>query len=605
MSSVNSWIVRGAAALGSLAAIVGTGTEAGAQDFRQTIVVTAAPNPVPLGTVTRSMTVITRDEISQLPVQSVADVLRLATSLDVRARGERGVQTDFAVRGASFGQLLVLVDGVRLNDVQTGHHSGDIPVALSAIERVEVLYGAGASLYGTDAFGGTINIVTVKDVKPSVMVRGGSFGFGEVDAQGAFTSGRVTQAVGVVANRSSGFMEDRQFDTVTLRSRTSMGERSTITASFQRKAFGANNFYGGDAPSLEWTNQTLLAADRRFGTVNGWSLVGRTSYRTHGDRFVFTRVDPGLSDNRHRTHAVIGSLTASHTIGAGALTAGVEGGGDWIRSSNLGDHAVSRVSVFGDWRQAITPRVHLDAGLRLDEYSEFGSSWSPSVGVGWSPVARVRLRASAGRAFRIPSFTERFYSDPRNLADPGIGPETSWSYETGGDLFLSHGWVLHATAFGRADRDVIDWVRPDASVRWRTVNLRDVDVRGAEFAVRKGLRGGAFVQVGYTGMVLDAGRITLQSKYVLDYAPRSLVAAGVMAVPGGLHVAPRVEYRRRSRSSGRSDYVLLDARVSRRLTESVELQVDGTNLFDRHYQEIAGVDMPGAAMTVSVAFAPR
>ena len=96
-------------------------------------------------------------QIDALPVHTIADVLRLASSVDIRARGERGVQTDFAVRGANFGQMLVLIDGVRLNDAQSGHHNGDIPVPLDAVERIEVLYGPGSSLFGADAFGGTVN----------------------------------------------------------------------------------------------------------------------------------------------------------------------------------------------------------------------------------------------------------------------------------------------------------------------------------------------------------------------------------------------------------------------------------------------------------------
>src|SRR2546428_3279037 len=129
-----------------LVAAMLTGRVAEGQDeFKQSSVVTAADTPVALGSVTRTLTVITREQIAQLPVRSIADVLRLASSVDVRARGERGVQTDFAVRGANFGQMLVLVDGVRLNDAQSGHHNGDIPVPLDAADRIEVLHGPGSS----------------------------------------------------------------------------------------------------------------------------------------------------------------------------------------------------------------------------------------------------------------------------------------------------------------------------------------------------------------------------------------------------------------------------------------------------------------------------
>src|SRR5688572_3589103 len=160
------------------AALVFAAPPARAQEpFRQNVVVTAAASPVELETVTRTLTVITREQIARLPVHSIADVLRLTAAVDVRARGERGVQTDFAVRGANFGQMLVLVDGVRLNDAQSGHHNGDIPVPLDAVERIEILHGSGSSIFGADAFGGTVNIITRKAVQSaSAVVETGSFG---------------------------------------------------------------------------------------------------------------------------------------------------------------------------------------------------------------------------------------------------------------------------------------------------------------------------------------------------------------------------------------------------------------------------------------------
>ena len=253
---------------------------AAAQDpYRQTVVVTAGVTPVELGTVTRAVAVISRDEIARLPVSSVADVLRLVASVDVRARGVQGAQTDFAVRGASFGQMLVLVDGVRLNDAQSGHHNADVPVPLDAVERIEVLHGPGSSLFGADAFGGTVNIITRRaGGTPAVAVRGGSFGGAGVEAHMGVDRGRWTQAVSASIDRSSGFMYDRDFHTTLLRSRTSIGDASGLSVSFMRKEFGANNFYGGNAPSREWTNQTLVAADHRFGVARGWTFSSSSTF---------------------------------------------------------------------------------------------------------------------------------------------------------------------------------------------------------------------------------------------------------------------------------------------------------------------------------------
>jgi outer membrane cobalamin receptor len=576
-----------------------------APPYRQTVVVTAATTPVEMGTVTRTLTVITREQIDVLPAHSVADVLRLVSSVDVRARGVRGVQTDFAIRGANFGQMLVLVDGLRMNDAQSGHHNGDIPVALDEVERIEILHGPGSAMFGADAFGGTVNVITRRHVaRPSVLVQGGNWGLASARGAAGFERGALQQTVGVATERSSGFMYDRDYASVIARARASIGNRSGVSVAFLRKEFGANNFYGGNAPSREWTNQTLLTGDHQFG-VAGWSLRARGSYRTHGDRFVFTQLNPALSDNRHRTHAMLGELAASRRVSTGSVALGVETGGDWIRSSNLGDHDIGRISAFGEWRHELARQVQIDGALRLDRYSEFGASWNPSAGIGWWPTEAVRLRASVAKAFRVPTFTERYYSDPANLARADVGPETAWAGEGGVDFFLHRGWVVQTTVFARADSDVIDWLRPTTADRWQTYNVRDVDTVGIELGLQKTFSRGAFINTRFTAIDLEAAAVTQLSKYVLDYAPRSFTAAGYLPLPGAFHIAPRLEYRRRTRATGTSDYVLLDARIGRRLGEMLDLFVEGTNLFDRRYQEIAGVDMPGAAMAIGLALRSR
>ena len=576
------------------------------QDFRQTVVVTAAARPVELGSVTRTFMVITRQQIDALPVHSIADVLRVASSVDVRARGVRGAQTDFALRGATFGQMLMLVDGVRLNDSQSGHHNGDIPVPLDQVERIEVLYGPGSSLFGADAVGGTVNIVTRRESSESLGIEGGSFALLAGRAQADLTRGSMRESAGVSFDRSDGFMYDRDFRTAILRSRTSFGNHSGVSVSYLSKEFGANNFYGGNAPSREWTNQTLVAADHRFGERRGWNIDGQASYRTHGDRFLFNQLQPELSDNRHRTHAVLVSASGSRPVaGRASLTIGIEGGGDWIRSTNLGDHATSRISGYGEWRQQIGAGVQLESLLRVDTYDEFGTSWNPSVGAGWWASSSVRLRGSIARAFRVPTFTERYYSDPANLAREDVGPETSWAGEAGADVLVGGGWLLQTSLFGRRDHDVIDWLRPTAADRWQTYNVREVSTLGFEVGVQKTLSSGAFVKLQYTAIDVDAATVDQLSKYLLDYAPHSITAAASVPLPARFRVAPRLEYRRRSRTTGTFDYVVLDARVGRRISRNVDLFVDGTNLFDAHYEEVAGVPMPGAAVSVSLGIGRR
>jgi outer membrane cobalamin receptor len=581
-----------------------TAPSAAAQGFRQDIVVTAAAVPVELGTVTRTLTVITRDQIERLPVNSIADVLRLTGSVDVRARGERGMQTDFAVRGANFGQMLVLVDGNRLNDAQSGHHNGDIPVPLDAVERIEILYGPGSSLFGADAFGGTINVITRHDAAPaSGLIQAGSFGLVAGRGQVGLARGGVQQTLAASVDRSSGFMVERGFAAAGVSSRTSFGGRGSLLASYLWKDFGANGFYG-PAPSHEWTNQTLLAADRGLGDWAGWQVGVNLSYRTHGDHFLYDVARPGVAENRHRTHAALGAVRASRGVGDRAsVAAGVETGADWVRSSNLGDHSTTRASAFGEWRQALNASAQIDASIRVDRYTEFGTAWNPALGVGWWLSPGVRVRASTGRAFRVPTFTERFYSDPNNWARPEIGPEAAWAGEAGADLILPDGWTASSTIFGRLDHDVIDWLRPGSVDRWRTYNIRDVDTFGFEISARRTFPDGSFFQAAYTGLDVQAAAVTQLSKYVLDYAPHTVAVAAYIGVPGEVRVAPRLEYKHRTRSTGNSDYALLDLRLSRAFG-LYEVRLEGTNLGDAAYEEILGVAMPGRAVSISLAFRP-
>ena len=135
-------------------------TSTSSADVRETVVVTGSVSPDALGSLGRTLVILTREDLARLPVSTPIDALRLVPSVEVRERGPRGVQADFAIRGAGFGQALVLVNGARLNDAQSGHHNGDVPVSLLDVERIEVLLGGGASVHGADAVGGAINVIT-------------------------------------------------------------------------------------------------------------------------------------------------------------------------------------------------------------------------------------------------------------------------------------------------------------------------------------------------------------------------------------------------------------------------------------------------------------
>jgi outer membrane cobalamin receptor len=563
--------------------------------FSETVVVTGAAEPTPRSEVGRAVTLITKEQAAHLPVHGIVDLLDLAPGVEVRSRGEHGVQSDFSLRGAAFGQTLVLIDGIRQNDSQTGHHNADIAVPLDDVERIEVLSGPGSSLYGADAVGGVIQLITRRD-GPGLSGRLAAGGSGFLD--GAL-SGRVT-GKGLAASltlggqRSDGFTLDRDYRVLEGRGSLLVGSQTRFSLSHLDKEFGAKGFYG-PAPSREWTSQTLLSAERTF--TAGDHLAGnlRAYARDHDDHFVYDQRQPALSDNRHQSRSTGLTLTLHRELGStGRVSLGSEAGADWVDSSTLGDHGYGRASLFLEVQERVAG-VFIQPGLRFDAYGRFGSALSPALAVTGPLGSRLRWRASGGHAFRVPTFTELYYHDPNNLGNPELGPERAWGADAGLELVSRSPWALGITAFGRWDESVIDWVRPGPGVRWHTQNVRNVTTSGIETSARRRL-GPASLGIRYAWLETRAQALELQSKYVSDFARHALNADLKLDLPWSLCLAETTGYRRKA--DGRAWWAL-DLRLSKALGR-FSFYGEATNLLDASYQEIRGVDVPGRAFAVGV-----
>jgi outer membrane cobalamin receptor len=591
---VGLWSVTASAQSSTSGATSGAGSPSAATDVRETVVVTGSVSPDALGSLGRTLVILTRQDIARLPLSTPIDALRLIPSVEVRERGPRGVQADFAIRGASFGQALVLVNGARLNDAQSGHHNGDVPVSLLDVERIEVLLGGGASVHGADAVGGAINVITRRaGPRFAADLAFGQHDLVEAAAAVSLNAKPVEHVVSGEFNRSTGFAPHRDHDVKLARYQGQVGQGTTLSVAYLDKEFGAAGFYG-PSPSREWTDQTLLSGEHRFASRGSSLLSIDGAYRSHGDRFVYDWTRPSLSDNRHRTHAVSGNGRWRTALGAATqLSLGASAGRDAIDSSALGERTFTRAGGVVELRQAIGSRLVVQPGIRVDRYNRFGTAWSPAVAASGWIVPNVRWRTATGRSFRIPTYTELYYRDPNHIASDDLRPERAWSADGGIDAFAGP-WTASATAFGRWDADVIDWVRAVSTERWQTTNIRDVDTKGIELGLSRRLSSG-LVTVRYTGQRADAPTLTLLSKYVLDYAPHALSLSG-STTWRRLDLGSHVTYTQRA--DGR-DYLVADLRIAHPLGRA-EVYADVANAFDQAYQEVKGVDMPGRWVKVGL-----
>jgi outer membrane cobalamin receptor len=572
-----------------VAAQTPAGPAASVPTVSQEIVVTATIAPAPIDQVTRALTVITREDLERWGITSVIAGLRLVPGVDARARGPHDVQTDFSIRGATFGQNLVLADGLRLNDSQSGHHNGEIPLPALAVGRIEVLTGAGSTSLGADALGGAINVISRRDRHSAVSLEAGQHGL--VDVQSSLSIDPLPRdwLFSAWGKRSGGFMYDRDFALGGVTIRGPMSRGWTTDLRHQRRAFGANGFYGS-SPSKEWTDQTVAAVG---WTTNhhGWTTTAQGLYRKHSDRFLWNILDAvTVPENRHGTDAAEVSFNSSRVTSRGATMAvGGLAGGDWVDSSNLGHRRYGHGSVFAEWRQTLGDQAGVQAGLRFDEYSNFGRSWSPSLGAVVKISPRVRARVSAARAFRVPTFTELYYTDPRSMGTPDLRAERGWSLDGGVELAAASAWTGSLSVFRRWDDDVIDWVRPlQDTGRFHAANLRDVTSTGFEASLFRRWAV-ASLRLYYAGLKVDAPLQKVESRYLLEYARHQSGGSVSVSLPAHLHGALNVDHRHRV--DGQS-YDLVSLRISRgwkRLTAFAAV----SNLLDEDYREIAGVAMPG------------
>jgi iron complex outermembrane receptor protein len=567
----------------------------------------------------RSSTVriVTRDEIEHFPGRSLPELLQWVVGVDARRRGAEGVQADVSIRGADYNGTLVLVDGVPANDPQTNHFTLDLDVPLDAIERVEVLAGAGGAVWGADAVGGVVQIVTrgaalgrARGQSESRVVHGTQ----SLDAGGiraaAKIGERLSLAVDWARSESSGFRDDTEFemDMVRVAGRVETG-RGPVAATFGYggKRFGAYGFYGTAFPDQGEATITRSATVSSSLTLGEWTLQPLVSWRTHHDDFVLDRALPAFYENLGDTRQLLARLAARRPLLGGLVVVGGEGADQTIDSTRLGDHARRRGALFAEYGRPFDSshpdRAGFRVGARVDDTSDYGTRGTPHAGVWFAPTDALRIRASVGTAFRDPTFTELWYRDPQNVGNPALAPEKATNVEVGATI-TAGALTLDAVYWGRRSTDLIDFVRSSPDEPWVARNIRSANQHGVEAiatwrAVRPGLLSRVSLAAAYVFTdlaALAAGAGATEGKYVLDplHTKWDLIVGGTL--PLALAALARVSYH--ARPSLTDGVWLCDARLGRDLLQGqiFEIYVEGRNLGDVSYQDVPGVPLPGRTL---------
>jgi iron complex outermembrane receptor protein len=569
-----------------------------AQTRKDSIVVTGVYEPVATEEADRPIRSLQVDEQQRVLSHSVTDFLNRDSSVDLRQRGQNNIQTDVSIRGATFGQTLVLLDGVRLNDVQSGHHNMDIPVPVESLERIEILKGSGSTLYGSDAIGGVVHFVTRDPEHSELRLRAGigSFGANQQRAAASYSRGAFSQQLAASRDFSTGFVPNRDYRNLALTSISGFRTRAgftRFTLAHADKPFGAEQFYG-NFNSWERTKTWWASARHSFGDRTSASFA----FRRHTDLFVLYRDRPQVFTNRHAVESVQGAFRRFEPLAANArLHWGVEGLRDAIFSTNLGTHDRARGAAYAALDVRALQRFSFSFGARQEIYGSANHQLSPTAAVGVWLHPALKLRGSVTRAFRLPTFTDLYYQDPANRGSPHLRPESATSVEAGFDWHPRSRLRVDSAIFQRRERDGIDFVRPSPTDIWRATNFQRLRFTGFEASARIRAAEAHLVDFSYTGLRGAQSALNgLFSRYSFNY-PRHLGIAGWQGTfPAGIVARTRIGAVQRF---ARDPYAVVDlyaARARGRIHPFVQV----TNLSDAVYQEIFGVAMPGRAALAGV-----
>jgi iron complex outermembrane receptor protein len=565
---------------------------------KESVVVTGTFGPVPLNEIDRSVSVMDTRENSLLH-NHWTDYLQLDPSIDLQQRAADGIQADLSIRGSTFAQTLVLLNGLRMNDAQSSHHDMDLPLPTDSLEQIEILRGAGSTFYGADAVGGTINFITAPPQYSEFKVGSaiGNFGINQESASAAFVGDKVDEQLSVARDFSSGFRPDRDYRSLTIFSssgaQTELG-RTLVMLGYGDKPFGADQFYG-NFNSWERTKSWFAGLKQDLSDKTEFDL----GYRRHTDEFVLFRNNPSIYENNHIDESWQTALRRKESLGQNStLFVGGEGFHESIESNNLGNHARSHGAVYADYDIRSLRRFSISLGAREEVFDTGDTEFAPTVAAGYWIRSGWKLKASASRAFRLPTYTDLYYSDPANLGDPSLKPETAWSYE--GGLVWDQGGRYRAevTVFERREKNDIDYVRSASSNGpYQATNIQSLNFTGVETSFQIRLPRDQRVEFSYAGLYGAQQSLKgIQSRYIFNYPVGDAVVAWQGTLPGKLVARSRIGVT--SRYSG-DPYGVWDADVGREF-QHVAAHLSFSNLSDTQYEEVQGVIMPGRSVIFGI-----
>lgn len=544
----------------------------------------------------QNISVITRADILNSPAASIDEILQQIPGMDIRRRGANGVQSDVSFRGSSFEQVLILINGIRMNDSQTGHNSLNIPVDLDDVERIEIIKGPAARRFGQNAYAGAINIITKTHLGKKVKISANAgdyetYGFG---FNANIGNEKFSNSLQANSNSSQGYRDNTDFEirNVFYQNQLKIKNGSLrLQAGFSEKKFGANGFYSSPAAKDQYeelqASVISIAHQQDFGK---FKLNSNVYWRRGQDMYLFNREKPEIYRNMHIGNNVGGEVNSSYTSNLGTTGLGVELRKEFLASNNLGHRERFVTQVFFEHHFSFFDRkLNITPGASWANYSNEGNFFYPGLDIGYNFMENNKVYGNISKVHRVPTFTDLYYSSKTEQGNAGLLPESA-VYAELGYQFQNRNILAKLSGFYRGSTDAIDWVKNSLQDPvWYSRNIGDKEVRGIEAEIGHQVFDWMKCTVGYT--YLDNkfnGLNDLNSRYALDNLKHQFIAK--LQTRFLKYFTNELVYKYNDRENMGS-YNLLDEKLSFNKKDfSVFVLVN--NVTDSEYTETFGVPMP-------------
>tara|TARA_S200000501_G_scaffold237198_1_gene222340 strand:+ start:1114 stop:2919 length:1806 start_codon:yes stop_codon:yes gene_type:complete len=563
---------------------------------------------IPFSEENRNLIIVDSVFLNNSSAKNLSEILQQVIGVDIRRRGNDDIQSDLFIRGGSFDQTLLLINGIKVEDSQTGHHQMNLSVPIDLIDKIEILKGPGSRIFGMNAFNGAVNIITKKNSdNGNINLSYGSFKTFQGSGSIPINTDKSSHILSTIYRQSDGYRYNTDYNYLNIFYSGSIkiddSDLQVLFTNSDRK-FGANGFYASPEAKdqYEETNGSLL----NFKLTKKTEKISTESslyWRRHEDTYIYIRDNPSIYKNDHISHKLGFQNNISIFSDTGITGIGIDLSNTWLSSNNLGERNRFITTIFAE--QLINKnKFSFTPGIAFSIYEKpsndlFKSKLFPGIDIGYRLSDKISLNANVGETFRIPTFTDLYYSDPNNEGNENLDPEKAFTSEIGFKL-REKKYGISLSLFRRKSDDLIDYVKANSNEKWSPQNIKKIITSGFEFDGKLLLKinnNTNTINLGYA-YIKDDYENNILSKYSLNSYKHRLILNFDFKLTK--FISNYLSFRHGVRESqDNNNKSVFDYKISMH-KDRWKIILNLNNIFDSKYYETNLVQMPGRNLEVGL-----